>query len=57
MKLKIFCMSIKSLRVIEKLPDYIVPFGLGNLKYPNNWLTENKGKNISHLNKYFEKCG
>ena len=53
MKLKIFCMSVKSLRVIEKLPEYIVPFGLGNLKYPNNWLTENNGKNISHLNKYF----
>ena len=53
MKLKIFCMSVKSLRVIEKLPKYIVPFGLGNLKYPNNWLTENNGKNISHLNKYF----
>lgn len=53
MKLKIFCMSVKSLRVIEKLPKYIVPFGLGNLKYPNNWLTENNGKNISHLNKHF----
>ena len=47
MKLKIFCISVKSLRVLEKLPKYIVPFGLGNLKSPNNWLTEINGKNIT----------
>lgn len=53
MKLKIFCMTVKSLKVLEKLPKYIVPFGLGNFKYPNNWLTENKGENISNLNNFY----
>ena len=53
MKLKIFCMTVKNLKIIEKLPNYIVPFGLGNFEYPNNWLKENSGENISHLNKFF----
>tara|TARA_B100001057_G_scaffold492707_1_gene585628 strand:- start:1613 stop:2404 length:792 start_codon:yes stop_codon:yes gene_type:complete len=46
-------MTVKSLKVIENLPDYITPFGLGNFKYPDNWLTENNGENICHLNKFY----
>ena len=30
MNLKIFCMTVKRLNVLEKLPSYIIPFGLGN---------------------------
>lgn len=53
MSLKIFCMTIQKLKVIEKLPSYIVPFGLGEFSYPKNWLTEKKGDNIHKLNKFF----
>jgi len=38
---------------MEKLPNYIIPLGLGLEKYPNNWLTEKNGDNISSLNKYY----
>ena len=53
MDLKIFCMTAKRLNVLEKLPSYITPFGLGNSEYPNNWLSEKTGENISHLNKFY----
>ena len=38
---------------MEKLPSYVIPLGLGNEKYPNNWLVEKKGDNISQLNKFY----
>ena len=38
---------------MEKLPNFVIPLGLGEEKYPNNWLTEKVGKNISSLNKYY----
>ena len=38
---------------MEKLPSYVIPLGLGNEKYPNNWLVEKKGDNISLLNKFY----
>lgn len=53
MNLKIFCMSLKYYSVLDNLPSNIIPFGLGEFYYPNNWLTEKKGKNIIHLNKYY----
>ena len=53
MDLKIFCITAKRLYVLEKLPSYITPFGLGNSEYPNNWLSEKTGENISHLNKFY----
>ncbi len=46
-------MSIKHYDVLEKLPSNIIPFGLGNYNFPDNWLNEKKGENISHLNKFF----
>lgn len=46
-------MTVKHLNVLEKLPSYIIPFGLGANQYPSNWLNENTGDNILHLNKFY----
>ena len=51
--LDIYCMTIQYLRILEKLPPYIKPLGLGNNNFPDHWLTEKKGENITHLNKNF----
>ena len=34
-------------RILEKLPSYIIPLGLGEESYPKDWLTEKSGENIS----------
>ena len=47
--LKIYCTSIKYLNILDKLPSYIKPLGLGNSNYPDHWNTEKKGENILHL--------
>lgn len=52
-KLKIYCMTIKDYDVLNKLPEYIIPFGLGENIYKNNWLNEKSGENINKMNKYF----
>ncbi|MDB9760730.1 DUF4422 domain-containing protein [Pelagibacteraceae bacterium] len=52
-KIEIYCMTIKNLNLLNKLPKNIIPLGLGEEIYPNNWLNEKEGENISHLNKYF----
>ena len=46
-------MAIKYFRILDKLPPYIKPLGLGNNTFPEHWLTEQNGENISHLNKHF----
>ena len=51
--LDIFCFSMKYFNLLDKLPSYIKPFGLGNNNYPEHWLTEKKGENILNLNKYY----
>ena len=51
--LNIYCMAIKYFRILDKLPPYIKPLGLGNNTFPEHWLTEQNGENISHLNKHF----
>ena len=51
--LDIYCTTIQHFSVLEKLPSYIKPLGLGNASFPENWLTEKKGHNISELNKYY----
>ena len=51
--LKIYCSTIKYYKILDKLPSYIVPVGLGENVFPNNWKIEKNGKNISHLNKYY----
>lgn len=52
-KIEIYCTTIKYYKVMEKLPNYIIPLGLGEEKYPDNWLIEKAGDNISALNKYY----
>ena len=38
---------------MDKLPKFIIPLGLGDGKYPSNWLNEKSGINISNLNEYY----
>jgi len=51
--LNIYCTTIKYFNVLDKLPPYIKPLGLGDFNYPEHWLSEKNGENISHLNKYY----
>ena len=51
--LDIYCTTIHYFNILDKLPSYIKPLGLGNNDYPDHWLTEKNGKNISNLNKYY----
>ena len=51
--IKIYCTTIKNLNLLNKLPNYIIPFGLGDNNYPSNWLSEINGDSIFTLNKYF----
>ena len=53
MKIKIFCTSIEPYLLLNKLPNYIQPLGLGEKKFPSNWFNEKKGENIKNLNKYY----
>ena len=52
-KIQIYCTSIKYYSVLDKLPSYIKPLGLGEAQFPNTWLNEKTNKNIKHLNKYY----
>ena len=54
-QLEIYCTTIKYYKILEKLPPYIIPFGLGDETYPESWLTEKKGENIASLNKYYSE--
>ncbi len=51
--LKIFCTSIDYYKVIDCLPNIIIPLGIGKNTFPSNWLDEKKGENISELNSYY----
>ena len=53
MKIKIFCTSIHPYSLLNKLPNYIIPIGLGNMNFPSGWLTEKKGENIRDLNIFY----
>jgi len=46
-------MSIQYFSILDKLPTYIKPVGLGNNIFPKHWLTEKSGENISDLNKHY----
>ena len=52
-KLTIYCFTLKYFKLLDSLPDHIVPLGLGSEKFPNNWLDEKNGENISKLNNYY----
>lgn len=51
--LNLYCLSLKYYNLIDKLPSFIKPIGLGDNKYPNHWFVEKKGENIIDLNKYY----
>ena len=46
---------MKHFALLDKLPSYIKPLGLGGGKFPEHWLTELNGENITDLNKYFSE--
>ena len=50
--LVIYCCSAHNLKILDKLPPYIKPLALGDNVFPEHWLNEKKGENISNLNKY-----
>jgi hypothetical protein len=50
---KIFCTSINYYRILDKMPDYIYPLGLGKNHFPSHWLIEKNGENILNLNKFY----
>ncbi len=49
----LYCLSLKYYSLLDKLPEFIKPIGLGDYNYPTHWLSEKKGKNIIELNKYY----
>ena len=51
--LRLYCSTINYYKVLETLPQHIFPVGLGNNTFPDKWLKEKKGLNISHLNSYY----
>ena len=51
--LVIYCCSAYNLKILDKLPPYIKPLALGDNIFPEHWLNEKKGENISSLNKYY----
>lgn len=51
--LKIFCTSINYYKILDKMPDYLHPIGLGENKFPSHWSNEKDGKNISEVNKFY----
>ena len=51
--LTIYCCSAYNLKILDKLPSYIKPLALGDDVFPEHWLNEKKGENISSLNKYY----
>ena len=53
MKLKIYCISTIYRKILDNLPKYITPLGVGSNSFPKHWLDEKKGENISHLNQYY----
>ena len=52
-KIKIYSTTIKYYKVMDNLPSFIKPLGLGDFQYPSHWYDEKNGENISHLNKFY----
>ena len=50
---KIFCTSLNYYKIIDTLPNNIIPLGLGEKSFPPHWHHEKQGKNISHLNTHY----
>ena len=50
--LYIYCLTSKKYNLLKYLPSNIIPLGLGDNFYPNDFLNEKLGINISKHNKY-----
>ena len=53
--LEIYCTTLQYFNVLDKLPSYIKPLGLGKYHFPKHWLSEQNGENISDLNRYYSE--
>ena len=53
--LDIYCTTVRYFSVLDKLPSYIKPLGLGSSNYPDHWLKEKNGENISKFNKHYRE--
>ena len=51
-KVSVYCCTIENCRILEKLPSYITPVGLGN-KIFKILGDRKKWENISKLNSYY----
>lgn len=51
--LTIYCTSIKYHKVLDELPSFVKPLGLGPTSYPENWLDEKHNINITELNQFY----
>lgn len=51
--IRLYCTTIKYYKVLDSLPEFVKPLGLGPETYPDHWLDEKKGINITHLNRFY----
>lgn len=52
-KFDIYCFTSRKYNLLDKFPKNIIPVGLGENNYPQNYLHEKNGENLSKYNKYF----
>ncbi len=52
-KLDIYCFTSKKYHFLDHLPNNIIPVGLGETKFPDHYISESKGINLSKHNKYY----
>ena len=41
-KMQIFCTSIQPYSLLNRLPEYVSPLGLGDADFPKKWMNEKK---------------
>ena len=51
--MKIYCITHKPLNIIEKLG--LIPAGVGETKFPSNYIIENSANNIASKNKHYSE--
>ena len=47
--LQVYCFTMQYFNLLDNLPTYIKPLGLGNNNFPGHWLTEKNGESILKL--------
>ena len=51
--IRIYCFTLNEYAILNKLPSYIHPLGLGKNNFNQKYLNEKKGLNINSLNPYY----